>query len=224
MGGLTAATAADVPESIIRMQKRPLTARVSQRYVRLTCSDRYDRSINIASSPALTLGQPVPCTSSLVEHRPGPPGRAPLFLHGFFMGAAGTRTAPLQWPAQRSAPLSAPAGPSSPSVWSLHGWSPQTPRQRLPWSRPWQAIGDSATRDNPVDSLLSKDRGRLPYPLSTGPWPIRQGVSPAWGQTPASDRRLNQVGRPPPAGCSTVHRAPPLSASRAGFGLPAGCL
>jgi hypothetical protein len=65
MGGLTAATAADVPESIIRMQKRPLTARVSQRYVRLTCSDRYDRSINIASSPALTLGQPVPCTSSL---------------------------------------------------------------------------------------------------------------------------------------------------------------
>jgi hypothetical protein len=140
MGGLTAATAADVPKSIIRMQKRPLTARVSQRYVRLTCSDRYDRSINIASSPALTLGQPVPCTSSLVEHRPGPSGRAPLFLHGFFMGAAGTRTAPLQWPTQRSAPLSAPAG------------------------------------------------------------------------------------RPPPAGCSTVHGAPPLRASRAGFGLPAGCL
>ena len=51
MGGLTAATAADVPESIIRMQTRPLTARVSQRYVRLTCADRYDRFINIDSYP-----------------------------------------------------------------------------------------------------------------------------------------------------------------------------
>ncbi len=48
------------------------------------------------------------------------------------------------------------------------------------------------------------------------------GSRPPRGRTPASDRWLNQVGHLHPAGRSTVHGAPPLSASQAGFGLPAG--
>jgi hypothetical protein len=84
---------------------------------------------------------------------------------------------------------------------------------------------DSVARDNPADSLKPQDRRCLPYPHSTGPGPTRQGVGPTWGRAPASHRWLNQVGHLHPAGCSTVHRAPPLSASQAGFGLPgpAGC-
>ncbi len=54
-----------------------------------------------------------------------------------------------------------------------------------------------------------------------GPGPTRQGVGPAWGRAPASDRWLNQVRHLHPAGRSTVHGAPPLSASQVGFGLPA---
>jgi hypothetical protein len=82
---------------------------------------------------------------------------------------------------------------------------------------------DSVARDNPADSLMPQDRWCLPFPYSTGPGPTRQGVGPAWGRAPASDRWLNQVGHLHPAGCSTVHGAPPLSASQAGFGLSAGC-
>jgi hypothetical protein len=48
------------------------------------------------------------------------------------------------------------------------------------------------------------------------------GSRPSRGRTPASDRWLNQVGHLHPAGRSTVHGAPPLSASQAGFGLLAG--
>ena len=81
---------------------------------------------------------------------------------------------------------------------------------------------DSVARDNLADSLMPQDRRCLPYPHSTGPGPTRQGVGPAWGRAPASDRWLNQVGHLHPAGRSTVHGAPPLSASQAGFGLPAG--
>ncbi len=82
---------------------------------------------------------------------------------------------------------------------------------------------DSVARDHPADSLMPQDRQCLAYPHSTGPGPTRQGVGPTWGRALASDRWLNQVGHLHPAGYSTVHGAPPLSASQAGFGLPAGC-
>ncbi len=76
---------------------------------------------------------------------------------------------------------------------------------------------DSIARDNPADSLMPQDQWCQPYPHSTGPGPTRQGVSP----TRAGRRRATAPVAT--AGCSTIRGAPPLSASQAGFGLPAGC-
>jgi hypothetical protein len=76
---------------------------------------------------------------------------------------------------------------------------------------------DFVARDNPADSLTPQDRRCLPYPHSTGPGSTRQGVGP----TRAGRRRATAPVAT--AGCSTIRGAPPLSASQAGFGLPAGC-
>ncbi len=83
---------------------------------------------------------------------------------------------------------------------------------------------DSVARDNPADSLTPQDRRCSQYPHSTGPGPTRQGVGPTRaGRRPviASPTMLDTIH---PAGCSTIHGAPPLSASQAEFGPPAGCL
>ncbi len=106
-----------------------------------------------------------------------------------------------------------------------------TPNSRpiCSWDPPPQRHGFTlnglgATALRAADSLMPQDRRCSPYPHSTGPEPTRQGVGPTRaGRRPviAGSTKLDTLH---PAGCSTIHGAPPLSASQAGFGLPAGCL
>jgi hypothetical protein len=92
--------------------------------------------------------------------------RKKIMFH-IFSSAAGTqpRTIATAGPGPSKRSTVCPRwSPSSPSARSLHGWSPPTPRRRLPWSRPWRVLGDSAARDNPANSLMPQDRGCSPYP------------------------------------------------------------
>ena len=83
---------------------------------------------------------------------------------------------------------------------------------------------DFVARDNLADSLMPQDQWCSPYPHSAGPGSTGKGSRTHSGRTPASDCWLSSAGHHSPGVMLIIHGAPPLSASQAGFGLPAGCL
>jgi len=83
---------------------------------------------------------------------------------------------------------------------------------------------DFVARDNLADSLMPQDQWCSPYPHSAGPGSTGKGSRTHSGRTPASDCWLSSAGHHSPGVMLIIHGAPPLSASQAGFGLPAGRL
>jgi len=147
---------------IHRSQLQPDEARACP----LPTSKRGPRSC-VSRASVTTLRQLILRTSPWVEHRSGVAGhdshtigfRSPVFPSS---PAAWAASRPCE--AQQSAPPSAPAGPEL-TIGPVITWMvAANPRRRLPWSRSWRVLGDSAARDNPANSLMPQDRGCSPYP------------------------------------------------------------
>ena len=94
-----------------------------------------------------------------------------------------------------------------------------TPALVSPMESPWRLSRQRQPRQQPDAS-----RSRVLAVSSLGPGPRdRESAPHGAGRRPViAGSTMSETLHP--AGRSTVHGAPPLSASQAGFGLPAGCL